>query len=464
MTSWKDVLISRFPRQILPADDPRTRRLGWDSSAITEFRDIHLHDLPDTGFVIQPSGADDICEVIRLARSWHIPVSARGGGSGVVQALYPDPDSIVLDLSKLSSIGPLDAINGQITVEAGVSARVLEDGLREQGWTLGHFPQSIDQASMGGLIATKSIGQYSTHYGGIESMVRQLTVVTGNGDILHLGHRTPRRTAGPELLPFFIGSEGTLGIITEATLKVWPLPESEAGLTVVVPEFSRGLYLMRRWLQSGLSPSVLRLYDTAEARRTFGLENGSPLLLALFHGPQAITQASIRVASSLIEGLGSIGDETLIQQWFSHRNDVSAWRPLLAQGIIADTIEVSACWSQLDALYSEVIATIAAMPGIIGITGHSSHAYSDGANLYFTFLLDPGSPQLASDKYLAVWNAVLGIAQQQKASGSHHHGVGRLRLESTFQERAEEMPYLLSLRKQFDPGGILNRGALWKIP
>lgn len=203
---------------------PDTVPLGWDSSALTQYRAYHHLDLPATGLVLVPGSTSEVSLMVRLAVQERVPVIARGGGSGVVEGVFPHPHSLVLDLTHLDAMGPVDATNGHITVGAGVNALRLEQHLNAQGWTLGHWPQSIGQATVGGLVATKSIGQYSTRYGGIEHMVRDLEVVTGTGDILSVGHLSPRRSAGPELLPLFIGSEGTFGIITQVTLKLWPAP------------------------------------------------------------------------------------------------------------------------------------------------------------------------------------------------------------------------------------------------
>lgn len=440
-----------------------TTRMGWDSSAMSQYRHFHHLDWPETGLVLTPTSTEEVAAVVRLALQHNIPVTARGGGSGVVQGVYPNPQSLVLDLRQLNHMGPLDVINGQITVGAGVNAQALEAHLTDQGWTLGHWPQSIHVASIGGLVATKSIGQYSTHYGGIEDMVRALQVVTGTGDILEVGHAAPRRSAGPEILPLFIGAEGTLGIITAVTLKLSRQPESERGLAVRVAGFAHGLEVMRRWVQHGLSPSVLRLYDEAEAARNFASLGGGALLLAVFHGLEGLTGAQLSAARNLMEPEGIAGGQSLVDHWFATRNDVSAWVPLLQQGLVVDTMDVAANWRQLPDLYHRVVDQVQTIPGVLGITGHSSHAYPDGANLYFTFLAHPGSPENGPALYQRIVDTILEAAAQAGGSASHHHGVGRLRQDWVAHERGAELHYLRRLTALFDPQGLLNRGALWNL-
>jgi alkyldihydroxyacetonephosphate synthase len=151
----------------------------------------------------------------------------------------------------------------------------------------------------------------------------------------------------------------------------------------------------------------------------------------------------------------------LVAQWLATRNDVGAWAPLLQQGYLVDTIEVAGTWSILPDLYETIVRESHALAGVIGLTGHTSHVYADGANLYFTFLAHPQSPDQAEALYREIWSTAMNAALRLGATVSHHHGVGRIRREWMARERREELPWLLQIRKIFDPDGILNRGALW---
>ena len=457
INTWKETFIKTFPNLVVPGDNQDV----LDASALTRFQRLHNLALPSGGLRVRPHTTDDIAAVVRLAGTMNVSVIARGGGSGVVQGIFPDERSVILDLSGLNAIGTLDQENGHIEAEAGANAEKLEAQLATHGFTLGHWPQSMALATVGGLVATKSIGQYSSRYGGIEDMVRGLYLVTGTGDTLHIGAPAPRRSVGPELLPLVIGSEGTLGVITRVRLKVWPTPAAEKGLTIMLPGFSEGLQVMRRWMQSGLCPSVVRLYDPAEAGRTFSSVRGQAVLIAVFHGPGTVVEASVAEAAALADFLGTPGDSAMIQRWFDTRNDVSAWVPLLRQGFLVDTIEVAGYWRVLPALYRAIVSRVSTIPQLVGITGHASHAYPDGANLYFTFMAKPPTPSDGPALYRQIWTAVMEETLAQGGSVSHHHGVGRLRTHWVAEERGPEFEWARQIRQLFDPHGIMNRGVLW---
>ena len=457
MAHWRDTWLAELPDLVRPDYPPA---LGRDLSALTQFAQHHHGDLPHPGLAALPRTSGDVQRIIRLARRDGVNVVPRGGGSGVMQGIWAGEDSVVLDLSAMTTLGPLDAENGRIIVGAGLNLMSLETSLQSQGWTLGHWPQSISLATIGGLIATKSIGQYSARYGGIEDMVREIEVVLGCGDIVRIGSQAPRRSLGPELLPLFIGSEGTLGVIAEAALKVRPLPQANRHAAFTHADFSQGLSALQRWMLAGLTPALVRLYDPAETARTFAQAKGS-LLLAIFEGTAKTITPQIEEALELSRPCGVPADPGLVAQWLATRNDVGAWAPLLQQGYLVDTIEVAGTWSILPDLYETIVRESHALAGVIGLTGHTSHVYADGANLYFTFLAHPQSPDQAEALYREIWSTAMNAALRLGATVSHHHGVGRIRREWMARERREELPWLLQIRKIFDPDGILNRGALW---
>lgn len=456
---WKAPFMNRFSALASQNADLLSTK-GGDANALTQFSRYHHLPSPMAGVVAHPKEVSQIQEIVRWAGPRHINVMARGLGSGVMQGIFADHDTLILDLSNLDAIIDMDKISGHVTVESGINGWALEQVLNNQGFTIGHFPQSIALSSVGGWVATKSIGQYSTRYGGIEHMVRQIQVVTGHGDLYTVGHLSPRRSAGPELLPLFIGSEGTLGIISKVTLKIWPVPTAEEGLAWSFPTFATGLDVMQKWIQAGLLPSAIRLYDEAESARTFA-QVGGAVIIALFQGAPEMVRAAQDVARHLAIPSGDILDNSIVDRWLATRNDVSAWAPLLQQGFLVDTIEVSGTWSRLKTIYQLVIQDAGLVPGLLAITGHSSHAYSDGANLYFTFIAQPAMPKDAPSLYREIWQAVMTATRNAGGSISHHHGIGRIRQPWLIQERESELPLLEQVRHVFDPYDIFNRGALW---
>lgn len=460
VSDWKDIFLQEVPHLIVP--DFEAGGLFTDASVLTQYRQLHhLCSESDASLAVRPRSTEDVQALIRLAIRENIGLAARGGGSGVVQSLTVDQGTVVVDMRGMNQVGRLNATDGTVAVQAGVNALALENLLAAEGWTLGHWPQSIALATLGGLVATKSIGQYSTRYGGMENMVRGLEAVTGTGEILSLNPPGPRRSAGPELLPLFIGSEGTLGIITRLTLRVWPKPAEEIGLAFSTSNFFTGLDVIRRWMQAGLTPAVVRLYDPAESSRSFALSDSRAVLLTVFQGSSQTSAAQARDAIDL--GGSEIHPESseLVNHWLDTRNDVGAWVPLLAQGFVVDTIDIAGPWSILHDLYQAVVAKTSAIPGVLGITGHCSHAYSDGANLYFTFMARPGTVAEGPALHHQIWSSVLEETLRLGGTVAHHHGVGQLRKEWMGRERGAELSWLSPIHALFDPYRILNRGVLW---
>jgi alkyldihydroxyacetonephosphate synthase len=392
---------------------------------------------------------------MRLASAHHVPVTAQGGRSGVVGGAVPESGAIALDLTGLNSILGVDEGSNTVRVEAGVFGPDLEDALRSLGLTIGHFPQSFDLATVGGWIACRGAGQYSNRFGKIEDMVRALTVVLANGDVLELGGRAPRQAVGPDLLALFVGSEGTLGIITEATLLARRRAPYEARRAFRFATFNEGLDACRRVLQRGASPAVLRLYDESESKRHFDIEGCA--LIVLDEGERVFVEAAISVTEDECATAHRLDNE-LVAHWLERRNDVSALAPLWERGLVVDTIEVAGAWSVLPELYERVSAALRAQEGMFVVSVHQSHAYVDGACLYFTFA---GQPDRDVDAfYRAAWDVAMDEVIALGAAISHHHGVGRNRARHVARSLGSSYSLLEGVKSLLDPEGLLNPGVL----
>jgi len=463
MATWTEELAAALPGRVL-FDDGALGAAAGDLSPVRQMRELRGERLPRPAAVVRPQATADVQAAVRFAGRYGVPLLVRGGGSGVVGALEARGGEIVLDLSTLDAIGPIDEESGLVTAGAGCLLGRLEESLAARRLTVGHYPQSIAEASLGGLVATRSSGQYSARYGHIEDMIAELEVVTGDGEAVRLGRR-PRRSLGPELWPLFVGSEGTLGVITSVTLVAWPLPEAEVLRSYAFPDFERGLQAMRGLTRAGVPLGVARLYDRDDALHAFPdllPQGGVPAVLLLSTlGPPEVAMGGAAAADRVaVERSGApLGDE-IAQRWLANRNDVSEWSRYLAAGVLVDTLEVAALWRDLATVYAAGVAALRA-EGTAVAFAHAAHPEASGACLYFTAGAVPQPGETAEELQRRLWRSFLAAASGAGASVGHHHGVGRLRKEWTWRERGAELPYLGRVRDALDPSGLLDPGVLW---
>ena len=407
------------------------------------------------GVVVHPTSTSQVSDVLRIANSLGIAVTAQGGRSGVTGGALAPAGAVALDLTTLDRIVAIDAISGTVSVEAGVFGPELEAVLTAAGLTLGHFPQSFALSTVGGWLACRGAGQYSNRYGKIEDIVRGLTVVLASGEVVHVGGPGPRQATGPDLVQLFVGSEGTLGVITEATLVVRTRPDHEQRRAFCFSSFDDGLDSCRRILQRGAHPAVLRLYDERESARHFDVEGCA--LLVLDEGDPLLVGATIAVVDQECTRAAAL-NESVVAKWLAHRNDVGSLGELWERGLVVDTMEVAGRWAHLKTIQARVRAALEALPETIVVTVHQSHAYSDGACLYFTFAGRPeGDP---TSYYRRAWDGATYAALDAGASLSHHHGVGRNRARFMSAALGSAFPLLQSLKSTLDPTSTLNPGVL----
>ncbi len=337
--------------------------------------------------IVRPHSAAEVATVVRLCNEVRVPVTAAAGRSGVCGASVPVFGGVLLDLTAMEGIIDVDQTSMLVNVLPGTFGDVFEDDLRDQhGVTCGHWPQSMALSTVGGWLACRGAGQLSTRYGKIEDIVTGLDVVLADGTLISTGG-APRAAVGPDLTQLFVGSEGTLGIIVGARLRLHPLPPAEIRAAYAFTSFTDGLDAMRRIVQRGATPAVLRLYDAVEGDRNF--KTGDAIvLLALDEGDADVVEATRRIIDEECEGVPAL-DVGLVEQWMGHRNDVSALEALISRGFVVDTMEVAASWRALPAVYEQATAAILAVEGTMVASAHQSHSYTDGACLYFTFAGKP---------------------------------------------------------------------------
>ena len=405
--------------------------------------------VPDA--VVRPT-ADQVGAVLRTG----VTVVPFGGGTSVVGGVAPLGSSVVaLDLCRLDRLLALSEEDRTAVLEPGLTGPAAEALLNARGWTLGHFPQSFEHATIGGFAATRSAGQASTGYGRFDALVVAMTVETPAGS-LSLGG--PPSAAGPSLLQLFLGSEGAFGVITSVTVKIRPLPAVRRYDAWLVPSWEDGIRQLRELEQSGVVPDVARLSDVEETavslrlsapRAVRVLARGRCLLVLGWEG----SAASVKRRRSRVRGIPLPGAG---EKWEHGRYDGPYLRDdLMDAGFLVETLETSASWSSLTAVWAAVRAALADALGNCVVMCHVSHLYPHGASLYFTVLASadkawPPAKKAATDALVA-----------SGATITHHHAVGT---DHAPWMAAEIGPLgvdvLRAVKQVVDPSGVLNPGKL----
>lgn len=454
--------------------------------------------------VARPTAPEQVAAVLCACNEARVPVTPIAGRSGVCGASIPAFGGVALDLCALSGVVDIDTTSLLANVLPGTFGHDLEAALREQSTILGHWPQSMDISTVGGWLACRGAGQYSTRYGKIEDMVVGLEVALADGTTIRTGGCAPRSATGSDLTQLFVGSEGTLGVVTGALLRLHPAPASEARRAFGFGSFHEGLEACRLILRRGATPAVLRLYDDVESARNFSEEDRCVLII-LDESDPIVLDATLAVVDAECAAAGGTAlDEDLVDRWIAHRISVPILAPLYKAGIVVDTIEISARWSALDDIYRECVSALKAIPGTLAASAHQSHAYTDGACLYFTFAgrrpeagADPVSGSTSFDKadmstvfaaarassasadsstadggdadardawaqryYTAAWQSVMDVVLGCGGSISHHHGIGINRARFMAPALGGGLEVLAAIKDALDPRGILNPGKL----
>ena len=455
-------------------DHARLLRAGGKSTPdLLRRRDPGVQDAPDA--VLLPADEDEIAAVLRLCVQRSIAVVPFGGGTSVVGGLDPLPADfkavISLDLLRLNELHALDEVSGEAELGAGVTGPDAERLLGERGFSLDHFPQSFQFATIGGFAATRSSGQDSAGYGRFDDMVRGLRAVTPAG-VLDLG-RAPESAAGPDLRQLLIGSEGVFGIITRVRVRVHPAPAATRYEAWSFPDFATGADALRAVTQTGTGPTVLRLSDEAETgvnlatTESIGQDSitGGCLAITVFEGSEEHVESRHAETRALMETNGgtSLG-EAPARAWEHGRFNAPYLRDsLLSAGALCETLETATNWSNIPTLKSAVTE---ALTNALAETGtqalvlcHISHVYPTGASLYFTVVAGQrGNP---IEQWRKAKTAASDAMVRTGATITHHHAVGADHRPWMRDEVGDlGVQVLQAVKATLDPAGILNPGKL----
>lgn len=466
MSSTKDsaALASALSREIAGLDV-----VTDDASVEAKSRDYWMRSLlqshvsgpPRAAVVVRPSSAAEVAAVLAFANRSGTPVVPYGLGSGVCGAVLACGNEIILDTGRMDRLLEINEESLMVRVEPGMRGSDFEEALAARGYTMGHWPQSIAISSVGGWCATRASGQLSTLYGNIEQMLLGCEVALANGRLMRLP-AVPRSATGPDLKHLFLGSEGTLGVFTELTFRIHPAAEKSVGRAYSMPTLRAGLEALRVMLRAGWTPAVTRLYDATEAGRNFAVTaDGKPVLLLMSEGSAARVDTEFAAIAEIVRAQGGIdrGEEP-VSSWMEHRNKVPSFDKLLAQGLVADTIEVAIAWDRIGDLFETVNERGSRIDGVFAMSGHVSHCYTQGANIYFTFVAAQSDAAAAITLYDQAWRTVIETTIELGGTIAHHHGIGRVRKEWLRKELGEGVSLLAALKRSFDPNGILNPGVL----
>lgn len=430
-------------------------------------------DAPDA--VLLPGDDESVTAILHYCSQHRIAVVPFGGGTSVVGGLAPERAgfgaAVAVDLRRFDQLISLDPVSGLAVLGAGVTGPDAEKLLGAHGFSLGHFPQSFEYATIGGFAATRSSGQDSAGYGRFNDMVRGLRVVTPVGT-MDLG-RGPESAAGPDLRQLLIGSEGTLGVITRVRLRVHRIPQAVRYEAWSFPDFETGAAALRAVTQNGTGPTVIRLSDEAETGVNLATTEaigesritGGCLCITMFEGTKQHVDSRHAETSALLAAQGgtSLGDGPA-RAWERGRFGAPYLRDsLLAAGALCETLETATDWSNISALKAAVtqaLTTALAQTGTPALVMcHISHVYPTGASLYFTVVAGQrGDPieqwktakKAASDAIMATGGTI-----------THHHAVGTDHRPWMREEIGElGVQVLRAVKDTLDPAGILNPGKL----
>jgi alkyldihydroxyacetonephosphate synthase len=486
-----NVPTSRLEDHPLIKTDPETRVRHARGQSLPDWLDMHsgnVDTFPDG--VAFPESTEQVRELLAYARENNLVVIPYGGGTSVVGHINPVKSSrpiLTIDMGKMSSLLSIDTESQLATFGAGTPGPVVEETLKEHGYTLGHFPQSWELSTLGGWVASRSSGQQSLHYGRIENMFAGGIIETMNGTMTI--PTIPASSAGPDIREMILGSEGRIGIITEVTVRIAPVPEEEKFQVIFFPSWQIGINAARELIQQRVALSMVRLSNPLETTSLLymgagsdssgvvalekslsekGIGEGKVMMTFGVTGSARHCETAYQLAIDHCAALGGFVDQSgLGENWARGRFRAPYLRdPLGAEGYIVDTMETAVDWSKVSEAadnIEEAIRTALDDEGErVHAYTHLSHVYGQGSSIYTTYLFRIGeSYELGKNRWMKLKKAGADQIVAHGGTISHQHGVGSDHKNYLAEEKGEfGIAAIHSLCKQFDPYGQMNPGKL----
>ena len=486
-----NVPTSRLEDHPLIKTDPETRVRHARGQSLPDWLDMHsgnVDTFPDG--VAFPESTEEVRELLAYARENNLVVIPYGGGTSVVGHINPVKSSrpiLTIDMGKMSSLLSIDTESQLATFGAGTPGPVVEETLKEHGYTLGHFPQSWELSTLGGWVASRSSGQQSLHYGRIENMFAGGIIETMNGTMTI--PTIPASSAGPDIREMILGSEGRIGIITEVTVRITPVPEEEKFQVIFFPSWQIGINAARELIQQRVALSMVRLSNPLETTSLLymgagsdssgvvalekslsekGIGEGKVMMTFGVTGSARHCKTAYQLAIDHCAALGGFVDQSgLGENWAHGRFRAPYLRdPLGAEGYIVDTMETAVDWSKVSEAadnIEEAIRTALDDEGErVHAYTHLSHVYGQGSSIYTTYLFRIGeSYELGKNRWMKLKKAGADQIVAHGGTISHQHGVGSDHKNYLAEEKGEfGIAAIHSLCKQFDPYGQMNPGKL----
>lgn len=416
---------------------------------------------PQADYILLPGSAIEISKILKVANYYKIPVHTWGGGSGSQGGALPMAGGIIIDMKRMNKLIEFDEESRTITAETGMIFQQLEWLANERGYSTMHIPSCLTCGTVGGALAHRGIGIMSTKYGKIDDMCINMEIVLPGGDIINT-LPVPKHAAGPDLNQIFIGSEGTLGIITKATFKLFEQPENRQFRGFMFPNMTAGISAGRDIMQK-LKPSILRLYDEAETisiiKKIIGVEKPGSFMNLAIEGDKRIVDIEMEMVMEIVAKYGGedMGSE-YGEKWYENRITFFYPGNIMEIPQMFGTMDTVADFKNIEKIYWAMKNAIESnFPGVRFIA-HCSHWYEWGTMIYDRFIMDhpPQDPEEAIRLHNQIWNAGVRAAMDNGGVINDHHGIG-LKLSRLMKEQyGPAMQVMEGLKKSLDPNGIMN--------